>query len=89
MMAKKNKQLTEEQKAKLITACLPYVKTAVKATVERWDAERAIECEVGKDVSDFDTLLGDLAFACDVPEDAETKVTAEDVKLILEFAGVI
>lgn len=86
-MASKKKKLTDEEKKKLIEACIPHVRACVKAQIEQWDAERAIEREVGDDVEGLYDCYSDLAVTTDL--DTLDQIGYDEVKMTLEAAGVI
>ena len=67
-----NEQLAQE--------ILPYLRRAVMATVERWEAERAIEHILNRDMDRLGDLVSAMAVGAGKPKDT----TLEDALELVE-----
>jgi hypothetical protein len=71
------------------TAILSTLQRAVKAQVELHLALRDIESELGEDADGLDEYVTGLAFNCNTPHDALTRITTDDAEECIKhcFAG--
>lgn len=72
--------MTKTERDTLAKTLLPLFRAAVKANVQKWDAERAIECAFNKDMGDelYESYSA-ACVSCDSPDDAEKVVTLEHI----------
>lgn len=84
LQGRKSKAVATEATAALVARVKPLLIRAVKANLERWDAEREIEEAIGFDVDGIYEHYEDMCAGLDAPSTARKYVNDEETRWFLE-----